>query len=160
MNILKYTTLCFFTFFLFTACAIKQQKEPTVSKEYATLIPSMDSKHYDSNLNASTIFIRYINDKRFNKFTQRQKREYVTSVGQLKVYLEEEYNSDFVFSAILEFEVKKNQEYQISSNHKTENNKIVNVEFYILNKSRIIKKVMAKRKKKFNSLPLTVPSSI
>ena len=160
MTVIKYVLVPLLALFLFSACSIKQeQQKTTVSKEYATLLPSMDSKHYEPNLHASTIFIRYINERRFNKFTQRQKVKYLTKVGKLKVYVQEEYNSDYIFSSVLKFEAKKSQEYRISSTHEIYNGKIVNMEFYVVHKGRVITKVKAKRKRKA-STPLTIPSSI
>jgi hypothetical protein len=162
MKPLKYTLPFFMILFLWTGCSLKKQppKEITQTQGYATLTPSTDFEHYDSSLGGSTIFIKHINGKRLNKFAQQQNHELISKVGHLRIYVEENNTSDYIFGATLHFKAKLEEQYLISSTHIIENNKIVDVEFYVLNRGKIVTKASGKRIRRATAVPLSIPSSI
>lgn len=144
----------------FTGCSIKQDNQISTVKGHAYVRPSMDPEHYRASLNGSTIFIKKINGKIFNEFSKRLNVEQISPAGKISIYIEEDNFSDYIFGATLYFEAVPQEEYIVSSTHIIENDKIIEVEFYVLNRGKVITRQTAKRVRKASKVPLYMPTTI
>jgi len=74
--------------------------------------------------------------------------------GKVSIYIEED-GSNYSFGAELKFNAKAGEKYTISSNQSIVNKRIIDIEFIVLNRGKIV--LMSKSEKIKRPIPVYVP---
>ena len=141
---------------IFSGCSGMYYNHPSKSEPHAILEPVKDDTHKFSIFGDSTIFIYRINGKEVSNIWKARNSTRTIAPGKTTIYIQEDnIKSDFIFEGTLTINAIADEKYIISSIHKIKNGRIVDVEFFIINKNKIIQKIKSQKIKR--GQPLYVP---
>ena len=141
---------------IFSGCSGMYYNHPSKSEPHAILELIKDDKHKFSIFGDSTIFIYRINGKDVNDMWKARNATRTIAPGKTTIYIQEDkMESEFIFEGTFTINAIDGEKYIISSIHKIENGRIVDIEFFILNQNKIIQKIKSEKIKR--GQPLYIP---
>jgi len=145
---LKYLFLILSAIF-FAGCGGNTYNHPAKSELHALIIPIENDEHKFNIFNESTIFIYNINQKEVSDMWESRCTPKRVIPGMTTLYVEEDQlKADFLFGAKLKFKAEAGEKYIINSKLKKENGKIVDIEFMIIHRGKIITKSKSEKIRK------------
>ena len=142
-----------------SGCSSKMYyNHPSKRQPHALLVPIKDTQHKFTIFGDSTIFILEINGKDTNGIWQGRNVARRIAPGPVTIYVEDDninVNAKYIFAANLSFNAKAGETYTITTKYRKVNSKVIDADFYIINRNRVIKRYRAEKIKR--AKPVYVP---
>ncbi len=157
--LLNRLTFIFLVLLVMSGCSSKMYySHPSKRQPHALLVPIKDSQHKFTIFGDSTIFIQEINGKATNGIWKGRNVARRVSPGPVRIYVEDDNinaNAKYIFAANLHFNAKAGETYTITTKYRKVNSKVIDADFYIINRNRVIQKRHAQKIKR--GKPIYVP---
>jgi len=141
-------------FALFNGCSSKYKyQEPAITSPHAKVIAITDKEHKANIFGDSTICILGVDGKNTKSLWSGKYVSPLVAPGERTLYVEEDVLlSEFIYISQIKFIAKAGETYIVSSKYIYKDDRIVDIEFILLNRGKVLGTYKAEKVRRGNAV--------